>query len=90
MKQKSKEEIHAMSFEQAMHDLEQIIAELEKGDIPLEDSIAAYEYGSLLKKHAEYKLNNAKERIDKISIDDDHGVVLEDVPELKEGHGRNI
>ena len=42
--------ISEMTFEQAMSELEKIVTELERGDVPLEDSISLYEKGAELKK----------------------------------------
>ncbi len=60
--------IAAMPFEQAMKELESIVSKLEKGDISLEDSIAAYEQGELLKKRCEELLKQAEARIEKIRL----------------------
>ena len=38
-------DIAAMSFEQALSELEQIVQRLESGQAPLEDSIKLYERG---------------------------------------------
>ena len=61
--------IESMSFEQALMELEKIARNLETGNTPLEESINAYERGIMLKKHCEEKLNKAKEKIEKITID---------------------
>jgi exodeoxyribonuclease VII small subunit len=42
-----------MPFEKALAELEEIVRRLERGDVPLEDSIAIYERGEALKKHCE-------------------------------------
>ena len=60
--------IAEMPFEQAMKQLEEIVAKLERGDISLEDSIAAYERGELLKKRCEGLLKQAEARIEKIKL----------------------
>ncbi len=60
--------IAEMPFEMAMKELETIVARLEKGDISLEDSIAAYEKGELLKKRCEDLLKQAEARIEKIRL----------------------
>lgn len=57
-----------MSFEQALTELEKIVTSLESGQAPLEDSISSYERGIALKKICETKLNEAQEKIEKISI----------------------
>ena len=59
-------EIEAMSFEQAMGALEQIVGQLESGRVDLEQSIALYERGALLKRHCEAKLRSAEMRVEQI------------------------
>lgn len=59
-------DIHSLSFEQALQNLEQIVRTLEDGQIDLEGAIAAYERGATLKNLCEQKLNAARVRIEKI------------------------
>jgi exodeoxyribonuclease VII small subunit len=61
-------DIAGLSFEQALAELEQIVAKLESGQAPLEQSIALYERGSLLKAHCETRLNEARLRVEKIVV----------------------
>ena len=42
-------DISKLSFEQAMNELEDVVAKLENGQVPLEDSIKLYEMGNDLK-----------------------------------------
>ncbi len=69
--------IDAMSFEDALAELEGIVRGLEEGKGNLEDSIGAYERGAALKRHCERKLNEAKAKVDKISIGADGAAELE-------------
>lgn len=62
------DEIAAMSFEDALGELEAIVQQLERGDRALEDAIEAYARGALLKRHCENKLRQAQARVDKISL----------------------
>ena len=62
--------VEQLSFETALQELETIVRDLEKGDTPLENSIAAYERGIALKKHCEQKLREAQEKIEKISVNE--------------------
>lgn len=64
-----KTEVSGLSFEQAVAELETIVARLERGDVPLDQSIEIYERGETLKKHCETLLNAAEARIEKIRID---------------------
>ena len=57
------------SFEKAVAELESIVARLERGDVALDESIAIYERGELLKKHCEQLLSAAENRIEKIRLD---------------------
>jgi exodeoxyribonuclease VII small subunit len=61
-------DIAAMSFEHALSELEQIVAKLESGQAPLEDSIKMYERGAALKAHCEERLAAARLRVEKIVI----------------------
>jgi exodeoxyribonuclease VII small subunit len=63
--------INALPFEKALEELENIVRRLERGDVPLEDSIAIYERGEVLKKHCEALLKKAEARIEKITIGPD-------------------
>lgn len=63
--------IREMTFETALTELESIVRGLEKGDTPLEGSIAAYERGMALKSHCESKLREAQAKIETISINKD-------------------
>lgn len=62
-------DIQAMSFEQAVSELETIVTKLESGDVALEQSIDIYERGEALKKHSEALLSAAEKRIEKIRLD---------------------
>jgi len=66
--------ISEMTFEQAMSELERIVTELERGDVPLEDSISLYEKGAELKKRCETKLKEAEQKVAAITLDEDGSV----------------
>ena len=59
-----------MSFEDAMSELTRVVDHLEKGDVPLEQSIKLYERGAVLRKHCEAKLKDAEEKVAAITTDD--------------------
>ncbi len=63
--------VSEMSFEQAMGELEQVVSQLERGDVPLEQSITLYERGAELKKRCEAKLKEAEEKVAAITFDGD-------------------
>ena len=58
-----------MSFEQAMKELERVVDQLEKGDVPLDSSITLYERGAALKKRCEDELKRAEEKVAAITLD---------------------
>ncbi len=60
--------IAAMSFEDALAELDGIVQSLESGQADLDDAIRAYERGTALKTHCEKKLAEAKAKIEKIVI----------------------
>lgn len=61
--------VDEMSFEQAMAELEQVVGKLERGDVPLEDSIKLYERGAALRKRCDQKLKEAEEKVAAITLD---------------------
>ena len=64
-------DVGSFPFERALAELEQIVEQLERGSVPLEDSIAIYERGEALKAHCERLLRNAEMRIEKITLGPD-------------------
>jgi exodeoxyribonuclease VII small subunit len=66
MTAKSVTDIAAMSFEQALKELEGIVRKLESGQGELEGAIADYERGTALKDHCQGKLASAKMKVEKI------------------------
>ena len=71
MSETSETPVEEMSFETAMAELEAVVGKLERGDVPLEDSIALYERGAKLKAHCARKLKDAEEKVAAITLDDD-------------------
>jgi exodeoxyribonuclease VII small subunit len=62
------EDIATMPFERALAELESVVDKLEKGAVPLEESIAIYARGEALKKRCEELLKSAEQRIEKITL----------------------
>jgi exodeoxyribonuclease VII small subunit len=56
-----------MTFEEAMHALEEVVRQLESGEVDLEQSITLYERGAALKSHCEAKLKKAEEKVELIT-----------------------
>jgi exodeoxyribonuclease VII small subunit len=77
------EPIAGLSFEQALRELEGIVARLEGGQVDLEESISIYERGSQLRAHCDAILKDAQAKVEKIVVGADGSVSA--VPE--EGAG---
>jgi exodeoxyribonuclease VII small subunit len=59
-------DIAGLSFEQALSQLEQIVQQLERGNVPLDQSISLYERGEALRAACQQRLDSAQARIEKI------------------------
>jgi exodeoxyribonuclease VII small subunit len=70
-------DIAAMSFEDALAELEQIVRRLEAGQVKLDEAIQSYERGAQLKQHCEKQLNEAQQRIERIAIGPDGTISAE-------------
>ena len=68
--------LEKMTFEDAMHELENLVNALDKGDISLDKAIAAYDRGSKLKDHCEKKLNEAKMKVETIQMSENQELIL--------------
>jgi exodeoxyribonuclease VII small subunit len=66
------------SFEESLHRLEEIVNQLEQGDVPLEDSLRLYEEGIRLSKVCAEKLTRAETTLKKLNKDLDGKLTLMD------------
>ena len=64
------------TFEQSMKQLEQIVQELESGDLPLEKAIKRFEEGIKLSKFCSKKLDETEKKIS-ILLEDAQGNVVQ-------------
>jgi len=64
-----KDDIKKLSFEEALSKLENIVRELEGGQIKLDDAVSAYEQAVALKKLCQEKLAAAQLKVEKIELD---------------------
>ena len=60
------EDVTALSFEDALGELEQIVRGLEGGQQKLEEAILCFERGAILRRHCEMKLAEAEARVQMI------------------------
>jgi exodeoxyribonuclease VII small subunit len=65
----SEADMAALSFEDALKQLEGIVQQLERGDVPLDESITLYERGDQLRALCQTRLEAAQARIELITRD---------------------
>ncbi|KHF39536.1 exodeoxyribonuclease VII small subunit [Halalkalibacter okhensis] len=59
-----------LSFEEAMKELEQVVEQLEQGDVPLEKAISMFQEGMALSKQCHEKLEKVEKQMDQILHED--------------------
>ncbi|KUR77710.1 exodeoxyribonuclease VII small subunit [Novosphingobium sp. FSW06-99] len=64
-------EITALSFEEALKALEDVVRRLESGEAPLDESIVLYARGDALRAHCQARLDAAQARIEAVVADRD-------------------
>ncbi len=77
-------DVNDMSFETALYELEQIVKKIDSGIENLESSVSSYERASLLKKHCEAKLEQAKFKIEEISKSDGGAIKIQEIKNYSE------
>lgn len=58
------------SFEELQRELEDIVARLERGDVPVDDAIALFQRGEELHRACVARLEAAQLRIEELAADD--------------------
>jgi len=69
-----KMQVAPKTFEEALAELEQIVADIESGQVGLEDSLVRYERGTFLIQHCRGVLNSAEKQIELLSKTADGGL----------------
>ena len=69
--------LEKLNFEEAMKELEELVDSLDKGDVSLDEAIAAYDRGTQLKDYCQKKLHEAKMKVDTIQSPDN----IDTIPE---------
>jgi exodeoxyribonuclease VII small subunit len=62
-----------IDFEAALRELEQIVEQLEAGDLPLERSLALFEQGVRLSRDCQKRLDEAERRVEILLKDEGGG-----------------
>ena len=79
----SNNHLEKLTFEEAMKELEKLVDSLDKGDVSLDEAIAAYDRGSQLKDYCEKKLQEAKMKVDTIQLSDNIDTIPEKLTPFK-------
>ena len=79
----SNTELDKLTFEEAMKELEELVDSLDKGDVSLDEAIAAYDRGSQLKDYCQKKLQEAKMKVDTIQLSDNIDTIPEKLSPFK-------
>lgn len=76
-------------FESALEELEQVVEQLESGELSLEDSLSAFEKGVGLVRFCNQKLNDVEKKIEMLVKDKEGKLQLKELAELpKEDNGQ--
>ena len=79
----SNNDLEKLTFEKAMKELEELVDSLDKGNVSLDEAIAAYDRGSQLKDYCQKKLQEAKMKVDTIQSSDNIDTIPEKLSPFK-------
>ncbi len=72
---------HRPGFEESIRRLTAIVEQLERGDLPLEKTIALFEDGMRIARESRADLDKAEKRVEELlAVDDDGSPVTRDLP----------
>ena len=85
----ARKDVADKKFESALEELEQVVEQLESGELSLEDSLSAFEKGVGLVRFCNQKLNEVEKKIEML-VKDKEGklqlkAVVDDLPEKENG-----
>jgi exodeoxyribonuclease VII small subunit len=78
----ARKDVSSKNFESAMEEIEQVVEQIESGELSLEESLAAYEKGVGLVKFCHQKLNEVEKRIEFLVKDKEGKLQLKVVENL--------
>ena len=79
----SNNDLEKLTFEEAMKELEELVDSLDKGDVSLDEAIAAYDRGSQLKDYCQKKLHEAKMKVETIQSSENTDIIPEKLSPFK-------
>lgn len=74
-----------VNFEESLERLEKIVAMLERGDAPLEESLKLFEEGVALTRRCHELLEVAEKRVSRLVREEEGGLTLQLFPTESEG-----
>lgn len=72
------------TFEQSIAELEKIVAELENGDVSLDDSLSLFEKGIKLSKNCQKMLDEAEKKVSILMTNEDGEIKKEEFADLED------
>ena len=66
------------TFEESLIELEEIVQRLERGDVPLEEALAAFQEGMVLSKQCQDTLEKAEKTLTKIMTENNEEIPFEE------------
>ena len=69
------------TFEESLNALEEIVQRLERGDVPLEEALAAFQEGMALSKQCQDTLEKADKTLTKMMTENNEEIVFEESEE---------
>lgn len=77
----AKEKAVEKTFEESLTELEEIVQRLERGDVPLEEALAAFQEGMALSKQCQDTLEKAEKTLTKVMTANNEEVAFEESEE---------
>lgn len=69
------------TIEESLNALEEIVQRLERGDVPLEEALAAFQEGMALSKQCQDTLEKAEKTLTKMMTENNEEIVFEESEE---------
>ena len=69
------------TFEESLNALEEVVQRLERGDVPLEEALAAFQEGMALSKQCQDTLEKAEKTLTKMMTENNEEIVFEESEE---------
>ncbi|EGO8565362.1 exodeoxyribonuclease VII small subunit [Enterococcus faecalis] len=70
------------TFEESLNALEEIVQRLERGDVPLEEALVAFQEGMALSKQCQDTLEKAEKTLTKMMTENNEEIVFEESEEV--------